>query len=278
MGRNLAVRQGEMMLKVLSFHTLPVLTVGAQLLVFWLSARIAFFPGADALSNILSTGSEIIAGLYGITMAGYTFFLSRIDALMAADGTLDYVVRSIKTRFKYLIWYITGNVLMTLFISIVLLYCPVPAGEQMGYLYRLFCNEFILFVAFSIGLILYYSILVIDPNSIEKEAARLKKRLGGRRTVPGSAVEFIGAYDRIEDACNAMLPQTVLHQLHENKGKHFELTLELLQEQKKLPRALVQDLTRIHRYYECMINCSPMTASQEMCTLAGNVLLALGNY
>jgi len=270
-----ALTSAGIITKIFYLHTIPVLLLGGQILVFALSTKVTLFPGAEALMNIVSTCSEIIAGLYGITMAGYTFFLSRIDALMASDSTLDYVVKSIKTRFKYLIWYITGNVLMTLFISIILMYSPVPTGEAVGFFYRLFCNEFILFLGFSIGLILYYSILVIDPNSIEKEAARLKKRLGGRKPVPGSAVEFIGLYDRIEEQCNAMLPPAVLHQLHENKGRHFELTLELLQEQGLVYRPVMLDLVRIHRYYECVVNCSPMIVSQEMCVLARKALACL---
>ena len=43
-----------------------------------------------------------------IVIAGYTFFMSRIDALMATDATLDYIVGSVKMRFKSLIWYITA--------------------------------------------------------------------------------------------------------------------------------------------------------------------------
>lgn len=227
--------------------------------------------------NIVSTCSQIIAGLYGITLAGYTFFLSRIDALSASDATLDYVVGSIKSRFKHLIWYITANVLMTLLISIILMYTPAPVGEQISFFYRLFCNEFILFVVFSIALILYYSILVVDPNCISKEAGKLKRKLGGRYSAPGNAAEFIAMWDSIQLQCNAMLPQNVLNQLHKNKGDHFELTLELLEEQHRLPKSLLLDLRRIHRYYECMINCSPLSVSEEMCILARRAVSFLEN-
>jgi len=222
--------------------------------------------------SIISTCSQIIAGLYGTTLAGYTFFLSRIDALMASDATLDYVVASIKNRFKYLIWYITVNVLITLVISIMLMYAPAPSGEEISYFYRLYCNEFVLFLAFSIVLILYYSILVVDPNCLEKEARKLKKRISRQAGPAGNAVEFIALYDQIEAGCNALLPQNVLCQVHENKGKRFEYTIELLQEQRILSAPLIHDLNRIHRYYECTINCTPLSVSMEMCQLAKHVL------
>lgn len=269
-----AAMQSEVAITVMSLPTIIGANIAAQVLAFWLSAQEGLFPGADVFMSIISTCSEIIAGLYGTTLAGYTFFLSRIDALMASDATLDYVVASIKNRFKYLIWYITFNVLITLFISIVLSYAPAPAGEEISYFYRLYCNEFILFLAFSIVLILYYSILVVNPNCVEKEAARLKKKLCSRGPA-GSAAEFIALYDRIEAACNRLLPGNVLNQIHENKGKRFEYTIELLSEQNILVLPLIADLTRIHRYYECMINCTPLSAAEEMCMLARRVLAYL---
>lgn len=273
-----AAAHGEFAIKMMSIQLLPIVTIASHVLAFWLSTKVSLFPATDSLMSIITTCSQIIAGLYGITLAGYTFFLSRIDALTASDATLDYVVSSIKSRFKYLIWYITFNVLMTLFVSIILMYLPVPSGEEISFFYRLFCNEFVLFVAFSTMLILYYSVLVIDPNCIEKEAAKLKKRLSSRFQLPGSAVEFITLYDQIEERCNTLLPAAALRQLHENKGKHFELTLELLEAQNPTLKPLIHDLTRIHRYYECMINCTPLSVSQEMCTLARKAAAYLDQY
>ena len=264
----------EVAMTVLSIPGLLFANIAAQIVAVWLSAQESLFPGVDMFMSILSTCSEIIAGLYGTTLAGYTFFLSRIDALMESDATLDYVVKSIKNRFKYLIWYITINVLITLFISIALMYAPVPASEHISFFYRLFCNEFILFLGFSIVLILYYSILVVNPNCVEKEAAKLKKKLC-RHGTPGSAAEFIALYDRIEATCNMLLPVNVLNQIHENKGKRFEYTIELLGEQNILLRPLIADINRIHRYYECVINCTPLSVSEEMCVLARRVLAFL---
>ena len=256
--------------------TIILTHIAAHIFVLWLSAQEGFFPGADVFMSIISTCSQIIAGLYGTTLAGYTFFLSRIDALMASDATIDYVVASIKNRFKYLIWFITFHVLVTLFISITLMYVPVPAGEQTSYFYRLFCNEFVLFLGFSIVMILYYSVLVVNPNCVEKEAAKLKKRLCPRGKT-GNAAEFIALYDRIVTVCNSMIPTNVLNQIHENKGKRFEYTIELISEQSILLLPLIADLTRIHRYYECAINCTPLRVHEEMCVLARRVLSCLEN-
>ena len=264
--------------KALYFHLLPMAMIVTQITVFIFSLKFSIFPEASDWKSIVGTCAEIIAGLYGITTAGYTFFLSRIDALTAADTTLDFLVDRIKHRFKYLIWNITINVLMTLLVSIVLMYCPVPTGENLGFFYRLFCNEFLAFLTFSITLILIYSIMVIDPNCIRKEARRQKKILGGNSDDPENTVKFIAMYDRIQKLSCEMLPETVLNQLCENKGSRFELTLELLQAQYPQMRLLSHDLKRIHRYYECVVNTTPLSVSADMCALASRILYVMEHF
>ena len=201
---------------VASFMYLPGIIIAGQLFVFWFSRQENLFPDNDALMTVISCCAQIKAGLYGITLAGYTFFLSRMDALMASDATLDYIVSSIKLRFKRLIWYITGTVAMTLFISVFLMYYPKSSAVIPDYLYRVICNEFVLFLVFSTALILFYSVGVVDPNCLEKEARKLKKKLGGKLGFPGSTVEFISLYDQIEQRCNGLLPKNVVSQIHEN--------------------------------------------------------------
>lgn len=266
---------GEMVVKAMSIQFFLSMTIVMQVIVVIISVKGTLFPGSEIMSGIAGTCAEIIAGLYGITLAGYTFFLSRMDALVASDMTLDYIVTNVKMRYKYIIWYLTFNVLMTLFTSIFLMYFPAPGGEKLSFFYRLFCNEFIVFVATSIIMILYYSVSVIEPNCLEKEAQKQKKRLSRSFGKEGDIMAFISMYDKIEERCNAMIPANVLSQLQENKGKHFEYTIELLYETKPLMRPVLPEIRRIHRYYECVVNCTPMTVSWEMCEAAQRVLVIL---
>ena len=134
-----------------------------------------------------------------------------------------------------------------------------------------------MFSGTSIIMILYYSVSVIEPNCLEKEALKQKKKISRSFGKEGDVIAFISMYDKIETKCNAMIPENVLGQLHENKGKHFEYTIELLYETKPLMRPVIPEIRRIHRYYECVVNCSPMTVSQEMCVQAQMVLNFLKN-
>lgn len=264
--------------KWVALQIMPMILLGTQIFIFLLSTKIQIFPNAEDWKSIVGTSAEIIAGLYGITTAGFTFFLSRIDALAAADPTLDYVTDSIKNRFKYLIWYITALVLFTLLVSIVLLYCPIPTGENTGFIYRLFCNEFIFSLCFSIGLILYYSVLVIDPNCLSKEAAKLKKKLAVRNAAPGNTQEFLIAYDAIRTMTIQLIPEAVIRQIPEEKLQQFDVILELLEESRPLLRPLLNDMLLIHRYYACVLHAPTLSVTQDMCQKAGHIRTYLAQY
>ncbi len=256
-------------MQVMAGQIMQIITIVFHCFAFLGALTGSLFPSYDVLSSIVSSFAEIIAGLYGITMASYTFFLSRIDSLAAANPTLDAVTDSIKLRFKRLIWAITFHVTMTLFTTMLLMYLMPPEAALWLFFYRLFCNEFILSVISSILLILGYSILVIDPNCLEKEARKLKKNLSPREEPAGSAVEFLSLYRRIEGCCQEMLPEAV-RQTH--LGSNFQITLPLLLELHPDLEPLYPTLQRVYQYYACTINAGTLAVSEEMCTIARWVL------
>lgn len=108
-----------------------------------------------------------------------------------------------------------------------------------------------------------------------KEARKLKKRLSHSLLPTGDVSRFIALYDGIERRCEALVDPVVLNQIYENKGKRFEYVIELLLLGKPALAPLLLDIRRIHHYYECTVNCSPMTVTKEMCALAQRVSDAL---
>lgn len=258
-------------LKIISYHILNYIMVGSHIGVVLLSAVGSLFPGHDALMNIVGTCAEIIAGLYGITLASYTFFLSRIDSLTAGDATLEFVVESVKKRYKFLIWYITANVACLLLISVTLLYLPPVEGTP-TFFYRLFCNQFILFFVYSIVLILYYSITVIAPNCLETQAGKLKKKLANPDGPDGDVFAFLVLYDQIVQYCNSLIPEAVLMPMRRNKGDRFSCTLELLKASHLVADDLWDNLLRLYRYHSCVVTCSNLCVKQELCDFAQNTL------
>ena len=116
-----------------------------------------------------------------------------------------------------------------------------------------------------------------NPNSIEKMAKKLKKKISRMNCKEGNVLQFITMYEKIEKLCNSYIQQNVLSQIQNNKGNHFEYTMELLYQSNNTIRPIIPVLNRIHRYYECVINCTSMSVSQEMCIMAQKVIDYLEN-
>ena len=266
-----AKKEKSLLKAVLSYHTLNMIAGAVHAAAIQLAMVENLFPGHDAMGNIVGTFAEIIAGLYGITLASYTFFLSRIDALTAGDTTLGYVADSVKDSYKYLIWNITTNVVLVLLISGGLLYLPAPE-ETPSFLYRLFFNEFLVFWLHSTILILYYSINVVAPNCLEKQAESLKKKLADPKGPDGDVYDFLSLYERIERHCESLIPEEVLAPMQANKGRRFISTLELLKVRNTVPDDLREDLMKLNRYHSCVVNCASLSVKQEMCDLARSVM------
>ena len=115
-----------------------------------------------------------------------------------------------------------------------------------------------------------------DSNAERHRAAQRCRQVGvGQYRLGKIGFHHLDLYDRIQTACCARLPQTVLHQLQQNKGRRLEPVLELLHQQDADVRGVYHDLVSIHRYYECMVNVSPLEASAEMCALARRTLQTL---
>ncbi len=271
-GRSRPRRKPGITSKILLIHILRSVTAGAHILAIWLAGTVDLFPDRDSMMSILSSFAEITAGLYGITLANYTFFLSRMDGLMASDATMEYIVGRIKKRFQGLVAYITFNVAMLLGITLCLMYCPQPESGALIFFYRLFCNEFILYTASSISLILYYSVMVVDSKCVENEAAKLKKELSKHEEISGDIGQFIELYDRMEAACYGRMPTAVQKSLTEHKGRRFGDSLTILQELDPQINKLLPDILRVQHYYECTINSSSVTVTQEMCLLAEGIV------
>ena len=80
-----------------------------------------FFPlleyAPDAVSSVMSTCSEVLAGLYGITLTGYIFFADRFKDTSRDDESLYDAVQALLLRYNHL----AG------FISLMCLVCTVLA-------------------------------------------------------------------------------------------------------------------------------------------------------
>lgn len=227
----------------------------------------------DALTQVLGIGIQVIAGLYGITLTGYIFFSEHLERAAQENETIAQVVDLLKQRYNQLILVITGNSLL----------CFVGGGGLLLYGFRnsflpqrlhlFLINETIFFMLISIILILYFVVDVVDPYKFEKISSKYKAKLGGSHDELGNTQEFMANCDTIKTLLLELIPQKLMN------GKDFKPSVELLgkllRAQNALSRPLWENIDRLIKYYSYMLYSGEMTASEEMCALARQVVAEL---
>ena len=84
-------------------------------------------------------------------------------------------------------------------------------------------------------------------------------------------MEFFSYYKKIEKYCLEKLPSDIIKYIQENKENQFETAMYLIQEQKMLEDSVIEDIYSLRKYYCCVINCKPLTVTQEMCEMAKKI-------
>lgn len=255
--------------------SLAVITGIVQILVI----LDCFFPlieyAPDAVSSVMSTCSEVLAGLYGITLTGYIFFADRFKDTSQEDESLYDAVQALLIRYNHL----AG------FISLMCLVCTVLAEGIVLYgtntlltqgLYRFWINETLLLCFCTFDLILYFVISVLDPHKIKRISSQKKAKIS-EDTTTGDVEEFMAVWGEIEENLLALREELISKMRFipgaNAKGKpQMVQTLEVLRNYGRINMTLWRKLDKLRQYHNHSLHDINMAVSQEMCDLAKNVL------
>lgn len=254
-----------------------VLSVILQILVI----LDCFFPlieyAPDAVSSVMSTCSEILAGLYGITLTGYIFFADRFKDTSEEDESLYDAVQALLIRYNHL----AG------FISLMCLVCTILAEGIVLYgtntllpaaVHRFWINETLLLSFCTFDLILYFVISVLDPHKVKRISVQKKAKISEDKTI-GDAEEFMALWTEIETSLLALredLTAKIRFLPGTGKGKpQLVQTLEVLRNYGRISHNLWRQLDTLRQYHNLSLHGMNMAVSQEMCDLAKDVLSEL---
>lgn len=230
----------------------------------------------DAVSSVMSTCSEVLAGLYGITLTGYIFFADRFQNTSKEDESLYDAVEALLLRYNH----------MAGFISLMCLACIVLAegivlygGNTLlsGGLYRFWVNETLLLCFCTFDLILYFVISVLDPHKIKRISSQQKTKLSEDKTA-GDPEEFMAVWREIENNLYALREELIakMRFIPGAKGKpQLVQTLEVLRNYGRINHGLWRKLDTLRQYHNLSLHDLNMAVSQEMCDLAKDVLSEL---
>lgn len=273
-GPQQAIHRYPYLIGLLSFAVLTGL-VQILAIVDCISPLIEYAP--DAVSSVMSTSSEVLAGLYGITLTGYIFFADRFKDTSEEDESLYDAVQALLIRYNHL----AG------FISLMCLFCIVLAEGIVLYgantllapgLYRFWVNETLLLCFCTFDLILYFIISVLDPHKIKRISNQKKSTISEDQT-SGDPEEFMAVWREIEENLFA-LREELISRMHfipgAGKGKpQLVQTLEVLRNYGRINHALWRKLDKLRQYHNLSLHDVNMAVSQEMCDLAKDVLSEL---
>ena len=267
-------------------HSYPywigLLIVGSvSVLLQILAVLDCFFPliayETGAVSTVMSTCAEVLAGLYGITLTGYIFFSDRFQNTSKEDESLYDAVQALLLRYNH----IAG------FISLMCLICTV-LGEGIvlygtntllpGGLYRFWVNETLLLYFLTFDFVLYFVISVLDPYKVSRISSQKKAKLS-EDTAPGDPEQFMTDWTAIEETLQALHEKLVhdvklLPRAGKNKPQIVH-SLELLRNYGRISAGLWRKLDRLRQYHNLTLHDPGMTVSQEMCDMAKSVLAEL---
>lgn len=230
----------------------------------------------DAVSSVMSTCSEVLAGLYGITLTGYIFFADRFKDTSEDDESLYDAVQALLVRYNH----------MAGFISLMCLICIVLAEGIVLYgtntllpvqLHRLWINETLLLSFCTFDLILYFVISVLDPHKVGRISNQKKAALSNDNTV-GNTEEFMAVWAEIETNLYN-LREELISKIRFVPGSRRQpqlvQTLEILRNYGRINMNLWRKLDKLRQYHNLSLHDVNMAVTQEMCDLAKNVLKEL---
>lgn len=231
----------------------------------------------DAVSSVMSTCSEVLAGLYGITLTGYIFFADRFKDTSREDESLYDAVEALLLRYNH----------MAGFISLMCLLCIVLAEGIVLYgtnsllpdgLYRFWVDETLLLCFCTFDLILYFVISVLDPHKVKRISSQKKAKLSEDKTF-GDVEEFMKVWKEIEENLFALREELISKMRFipgsGSKKPQMVQTLEVLRNYGRINLNLWRKLDKLRQYHNLNLHDVNMAVSQEMCDLAKEVLCEL---
>ena len=260
-------------------HSYPywigLLSVGVLAILMQVFAVLdCFFPlisyETDAVSTVMSTCAEVLAGLYGITLTGYIFFSDRFQNTSKEDESLYDAVQALLLRYNH----------MAGFISLMCLICIV-LGEGIvlygtntlltQWLHRFWINETLLLYFLTFDLILYFVISVLDPHKVSRISSQKKAKLS-ENTAPGDPEQFMSDWLAIEERWQSLREKLIRDvRLVPGAGRNkpqIVHTLEILRNYGRISGGLWRKLDKLRQYHNLTLHDPGMTVSQEMCDIA----------
>lgn len=254
---------------------IAIVVVGVY--IQWGVIGISFSPvevfSMEAVSDVLTTSAEVVAGLYGLTLTGYIFFQDRLQQKADDDELLEDIIVLLKKRYHNMVLVLSGLCFTVILIAFIFIIYDTNSNLLPEYLYRFWGYEALLMVFVTLIFNIYFVVTVVDPDKIPRASLQYKQKLSNSETELGSLQEFLQDYEDIEKMLMDKSTGLAVSQIGTNPWKAIKHLngKEKIEIRKLVSDPLLKNLTKLSQYYSYMVFSQEMTVTKEMCELAKEV-------
>lgn len=191
---------------MLKAHAIPNRVIfGTLLVALAASSRYFCTEGVDnawvqlnenQIMYLYSTSAQVIAAIYGLTIAGYIFLRSEFIREAKDDPTLAEPIEKLESRYFQQLSFITALAMTTICVaSLVIAY---ETDKDIRRLTILMNSAQCLF-GVSFLAIFFFIVDIVQPGNIKSASQRIQKKIDPfRESQQGNFTKFIENYSRIE--------------------------------------------------------------------------------
>lgn len=260
---------------------LGILLVGIYMQ--WLIIGISFSPveafSMESIGDVLGTSAEVVAGLYGLTLTGYIFFLDRLQQKADDDELLEDIIALLKKRYHNMVLFLSLACFTVILLAFTFIIYNVDSRLIPEYMYRFWGYESLFIVFVTLIFNIYFVLMVVDPDKIPRASLQYKQKLSSSDAEFGSLQEFLQDYEDIEKILREKSTGLAVSHIGTNPWRAIRHLngKERIEIRKFLNDPLLKKLTALGQYYSYMVFSQEMTVTKEMCDMAKEVKQELEN-
>ncbi|MGN7764235.1 hypothetical protein [Paenibacillus sp. 22594] len=248
---------------------------------FSLYGKVYFELNENQIMYLYSTGAQVIAGLFGLTLAGYIFFNDRLEKEVLADDSLYDAVETLKKGYYRAI--IKMGVVCVCAVALCMLNIAWNSFLQTYEEMHIFLlNQTVLFILIEILYIVDFVIKVADPNKILKLSNARKSEIEDNDEVAGDLSEFLKYYNNMQDliisTADYLINKPTLQFTQKNYKEYkpqILQSLNILQSKDILNKSLINRINEIRKYRNYTVHSSEPTVTISKCQQANQLYVEI---
>lgn len=233
----------------------------------------------DAIKDVLGTGAEVVAGMYGLTLTGYIFFLDRLQQKADDDEMLEDIITLLKKRYHNMVLVLSVTCFFMIVSAFTFIIYNADSALISDSIYRFWGCESVFMACSTLLFNIYFVIIIVDPDKIPRVSLQYKQKLSSSDRELGSLQAFLQDYEDIENLMIEKSAGLAVSQIGTNPWKAIKHLngKERIEIRKLLDDPLLKDLTVIGQYYNYMVFSQELTVTKEICDKAKSVKEKLAN-